>query len=235
MGRDKRLAPDDKWELCLTEHIPNFKIGVTADADGIPNELTSGQPCGGSFIAEDDGRGTKKGYITLYVKWSRPAPTPPLPENIHLKIRAKELATTLVTDGSDPNASEVCKPKQCSVNVRHNGKTTLQDVLNGQAVFVADGIASKSTGTAYDTRKFDFVKEMLNQAVPRKRNLHFDAVAAGVKESVQSSYPYRKTMSALPPRRRVRRVREKYNRRQEPNFSGVGDLPQKLRHGQYYF
>ena len=63
-------------------------------------------------------------------------------------------------------------------NVRNNSNTVFGDVLSGEAVFVHDGILTDShAGVTPDTvtgdgeRMFDFVQELLNQVVPRKRSV----------------------------------------------------------------
>jgi len=80
----------------------------------------------------------------------------------------------------------------------------VQEVKTGQAVFAADGIVSLSTGATPTAQRFDFVKEMLNQVVPRKRNLVFNTTNANspnvtplpgnhaLYESDQTRYPYQK-------------------------------------------
>ncbi len=185
---DTKTPLDNNWEICLTENINNFKVGVTLNQNGAPNALdavSTTNRCGGSFGIENDADNKPKGYITLYVKWdpiSTPTATttPTMPEIIDLKVMAKRKnVVVLATDGSDPNASEVCKG--CKAAIRHNGNVTLEQVLNGKAVFTYDCIyPNNACGPAGVTgadvtddkkKKFDFVQELLNQVVPRKRSV----------------------------------------------------------------
>jgi len=63
-------------------------------------------------------------------------------------------------------------------NVKNNSNTTLAEVLAGEAVFVydestAENHIGKTPNTVTDDgkKKFDFVQELLNQVVPRKRSV----------------------------------------------------------------
>ena len=63
-------------------------------------------------------------------------------------------------------------------HVKNNSNITFREVLNGEAVFVYDEsaddnhIGKTDAGvTADDGKKIDYVQELLNQVVPRKRNL----------------------------------------------------------------
>ncbi|MDH3976790.1 MAG: hypothetical protein OEV42_21215, partial [Deltaproteobacteria bacterium] len=86
--------------------------------------------------------------------------------NLDLYIQNKDGEETLIKGGLSKDAREVLP-----INVRHNGNVTLGEVLGGTAVFVADKIESKSTGETPDKQGFDFVQEMLNQVVSRKRSV----------------------------------------------------------------
>ena len=64
-------------------------------------------------------------------------------------------------------------------NIKNNYNTTLGEVLSGEAVFVhdentADNHAGKTEAgvTGDNDKKLDFVQELLNQVVPRKRNIY---------------------------------------------------------------
>jgi len=63
-------------------------------------------------------------------------------------------------------------------NVKNNSNTTLAEVLAGEAVFVYDESTAENhigktpnTVTEDGKKKFDFVQELLNQVVPRKRSV----------------------------------------------------------------
>ncbi len=63
-------------------------------------------------------------------------------------------------------------------NVKNNTNTTLGEVLDGEAVFVYDTLdednhkgKTASTVTTDNDKKLDFVQELLNQVVPRKRSI----------------------------------------------------------------
>jgi transglutaminase-like putative cysteine protease len=69
-----------------------------------------------------------------------------------------------------------------SWNVKNNSNTTLGEVLNGEAVFLYDGNDAEYNKDNHkgvteanveddNLRKFDFVQELLNQVVPRKRSV----------------------------------------------------------------
>jgi len=65
-------------------------------------------------------------------------------------------------------------------NVKNNSNTTLKEVMDGKAVFVQDPVSDKNhkgesaPNVPDEEKKIDFVQELLNQVVPRKRNLDLD-------------------------------------------------------------
>jgi len=66
---------------------------------------------------------------------------------------------------------------EATYNIKNNHNTTLGEVLEGEAVFVYDRTFAEnhrgktvSTVTGDDKKKIDFVQEMLNQVIPRKRS-----------------------------------------------------------------
>ncbi len=67
---------------------------------------------------------------------------------------------------------------EATYNVKNNSNTTLKEVLDGEAVFVYDTLdednhkgKTASTVTTDADKKLDFVQELLNQIVPRKRSV----------------------------------------------------------------
>ena len=166
---------NNEWELCLTEDAPNFEIGVALDAaTNRPTDLLTPAHCSGSFVPEADG----KGYMPLYIRWKGwdSAANTQLPPSVELKIRAKKRNVStrnLVTTGSIPNASEICK--ECKITVRHNGNVDMSQVLAGTAVFVFDGGRSPGNADINNGQKgFYYVQELLNQVVPRGRSMYND-------------------------------------------------------------
>ncbi|MDH3976729.1 MAG: hypothetical protein OEV42_20900 [Deltaproteobacteria bacterium] len=86
--------------------------------------------------------------------------------DLDLYIQNKDGEETVVKGGTD-KGERIVLP----INVKHNGNVRLSEVLSGTAVFIADGKESKSTGSTPYNQGFDFVQEMLNQVVSRKRSV----------------------------------------------------------------
>ncbi|MDH3976727.1 MAG: hypothetical protein OEV42_20890, partial [Deltaproteobacteria bacterium] len=90
---------------------------------------------------------------------------------------------TVIEGGKDSGGRRVLP-----INVRHNGNVTLEEVLNGTAVFTFDNNinhsgsyreadlikedgSKKAIEERDNTKRFYFIQEMLNQVIPRKREL----------------------------------------------------------------
>ncbi|HEY4761643.1 MAG TPA: hypothetical protein VIH42_13765, partial [Thermoguttaceae bacterium] len=173
---------DDKWELHVNESVANFKIGGKLNTDGKPENSS---PATFKTVS-----GYREGFATLYIAWDGGSATP-WPDNITIKLQAVKKNATL------PLMISVNASEQYSYvfTMRHNGNVNFKEVLDGRAIFAADGKESISSGTTPDKQRFDFVKWLLNQVVPRKRSLVFDNLPTEIAETDKKNYPYYSKMT----------------------------------------
>jgi len=100
------------------------------------------------------------------------------------------LAIQVTVDGptaelNNANRSTLSEIVTLRINVRNNANVTFDEVLRGEAVYVASDNPKPSTtteltnsdGEVFRLEGFDYVQELLNQVVPRKRGLFTDPFA----------------------------------------------------------
>ncbi|MEK6699220.1 MAG: hypothetical protein AABZ10_09290 [Nitrospirota bacterium] len=189
---------NEKWELRLhhiivssplgTKTIDNFGNYIVNDANGNP-EILGSISVGGALDTQgqpkliDSNRpdllgfyqnepGYDRSFAKIYIRWNG---TKPLPADMQIELKMQAVkGAELQPDPGHGTATEICEKGECTITVRHNGNVDLSQVIAGAAVFVADGMKSVSESSK---QRFDFAKELLNQVVPRKRNLVFNTAS----------------------------------------------------------
>jgi hypothetical protein len=153
------LPLGNDWGLYLAEpSIDHLQIGGAVDSQGNLALPPAGQAFISRFTANDV---DKKGYAPLYIHWNGSADS--MPENFIIKLQARKIGATSLNDATST------KIYSFAFRRRHNGNVSFKEVLDGSAVYVADGIVSQSTSTV---QRFAYVQELLNQVVPRMRQTY---------------------------------------------------------------
>ncbi|MEK6699343.1 MAG: hypothetical protein AABZ10_09940, partial [Nitrospirota bacterium] len=196
---------NEKWELRLhhiivssplgTKTIDNFGNYVVNDANGNP-EILGSISVGGTLDTQgqpkliDSNRpdllglyqnepGYDRSFAKIYIRWNG---TKPLPKDVQIDLKLQAVkGAVLQPDPGHGTATEICEKGECTITVRHNGNVDMSQVRAGKAVFAADGVKSASEP---GVQRFDFVKELLNQVVPRKRNMVFNTANSNMSNIV---------------------------------------------------
>ncbi len=190
------LPLGNDWGLYLAETVnTNWRIGGAVDAQGMPipaGPAPAGANAGylGRFTANES---YKKGFMQLYMRWNGGANTFPPDEPFTIKLQARKIGAASLNDATST------KVYAFTFRIRHNGNVILKEVIDNRAIFAADGRDSTSWGDTLDKQRFDFVKELLNQVVPRKRSLIFDNLPAEIAETDKRNYPYYSKMTTGDP------------------------------------
>ena len=175
------------------------------------------------------------GYADFCIAWDDANSTP---DSFTIKLGAKRRANPDFKEDPQYDLGS-------SFTVRHNGNVTLNDVLNGTAVFVYDNTIAMKSGCDTTTndcrvnvgyyrdpqdsvaanerkRRFYYVQEILNQ-----ENYPEPAGLAAASESTSSSRPGHFTARAVP--QRPGRVRDLHRRNpQRPKLNAPGAMTEKL-------
>lgn len=155
------LPLGNDWGLYLAEQpIANLQIGGAVDSQGNPTPPT---PYISRFTAND---AENKGYAPLYIHWNGASDS--LPENFVIKLQGRKIGATSLNDATSTKIYEF------TFRRRHNGNVTFKEVLAGSAVYSFDTVASPFNGTTTETQGLKYVQELLNQVVPRMREIYDD-------------------------------------------------------------
>jgi hypothetical protein len=136
---------------------------VTADAFALPNCPNQGSlPC----------TGFKDGVAMFYVS---------VPNDFTGNVITLDFQSEIAPTGGTLQSSTLdINQRRVTLNVKNNSNVSLDQVLKGEAVFVYDDTSDVNRLGAYrdqtqdakdENKRFYFVQELLNQVVPRKRNL----------------------------------------------------------------